>query len=154
MTTELFRATGVVYKQDFQRWAAAVGDRNPLYFDADYARAHGYRDVIAPPLFLKDVTRGVVHLDEIAPDGIALSRRFGHLDLADFPRRMAAGERMTIHGPAYDGDVITAIGTDGGVVRKRGRKSGEFVLVTVCISYHNQDGTPVAEWTNTTACLS
>ena len=32
-------ATGEVYRRDWQRWAAAVGDHNPLWFDADYARA-------------------------------------------------------------------------------------------------------------------
>ena len=41
---------GIVVKKEFQRWAAAVKDRNPLYFDADFARAHGYRAI--------DVRRG------------------------------------------------------------------------------------------------
>lgn len=30
-------------------FALAVGDENPLYFDEEYARAHGYDGVIAPP---------------------------------------------------------------------------------------------------------
>ena len=32
-------ATGEVNRRDWQRWAAAVGDHNPLYFDPNYARA-------------------------------------------------------------------------------------------------------------------
>lgn len=48
--TEQAAASGIVEKIQFQRWAAAVKDRNPLYFDAEFARAHGYRDVIAPPV--------------------------------------------------------------------------------------------------------
>ena len=36
--TETGRAQGRVVRQEFQRWAAAVKDRNPLYFDADFAR--------------------------------------------------------------------------------------------------------------------
>ena len=47
--TVVARRTGVVNVKEFQRWAASVKDRNPLYFDPDYARAHGYRDVIARP---------------------------------------------------------------------------------------------------------
>ena len=31
-------ATGEVNRREWQRWAAAVGDHNPLWFDADYAR--------------------------------------------------------------------------------------------------------------------
>ncbi len=34
-------ATGEVYRRDWQRWAAAVGDHNPLWFDPDYARSTG-----------------------------------------------------------------------------------------------------------------
>ena len=41
-------ATGEVYHRDWQRWAAAVGDHNPLWFNPEYARAHGYRDIICP----------------------------------------------------------------------------------------------------------
>ena len=59
---ETGRASGRVVKQEFQRWAAAVKDRNPLYFDAGFARAHGYRDVVAPPLYVQYVTLGVTDL--------------------------------------------------------------------------------------------
>ena len=31
--------------------ASAVGETNPLYFDVDVARAAGYADVVAPPMF-------------------------------------------------------------------------------------------------------
>lgn len=46
-------ATGEVQRRDWQRWAAAVGDDNPLWFDPDYARANGFRDIVCPPLFLQ-----------------------------------------------------------------------------------------------------
>ena len=36
-------ATGEVIRRDWQRWAAAVGDDNPLWFDPDYARANAPR---------------------------------------------------------------------------------------------------------------
>ena len=59
---ELDRAEGVVTQREFQRWAAAVGDRNPLYFDREYARAHGYPDLVMPPMYLQHVPAGVVDL--------------------------------------------------------------------------------------------
>lgn len=33
------------------KFARAIGDDNPLYHDVAYARAHGWRDIIAPPTF-------------------------------------------------------------------------------------------------------
>lgn len=36
----------------FRYFALAVGDLNPLFTDPEYARAHGYQDVIAPPTFI------------------------------------------------------------------------------------------------------
>jgi acyl dehydratase len=63
------RAEGRVDKRDFQRWAAAVNDRNPLYFDVGFARACGYRDVIAPPLYVQNSALGVADLGRLRPDG-------------------------------------------------------------------------------------
>ncbi len=62
-------ATGEVNRRDWQRWAAAVGDHNPLWFDPEFARAHGYRDVICPPLFLQYAILGVSALGDLRPDG-------------------------------------------------------------------------------------
>ncbi len=59
-------ATGEVNRRDWQRWAAAVGDHNPLWFDPEYARAQGYRDIICPPLYLQYAILGVTPLDEVA----------------------------------------------------------------------------------------
>jgi acyl dehydratase len=62
-------ATGEVNQRDWQRWAAAVGDHNPLYFDPDYARANGFRDIVCPPLFLQYAVLGVAALDTLRADG-------------------------------------------------------------------------------------
>src|SRR5690242_11409478 len=84
---ELFRRRGTVVRREFQRWAAAVGDRNPLYFDGEFARAHGYRDVIAPPLFLPVVTLGVADLGALRPDGVP-GGFLGAVPLPHTPRLM------------------------------------------------------------------
>ncbi len=34
-----------------RRFAEALGDYNPIYFDAEYARASGYTNIAAPPSF-------------------------------------------------------------------------------------------------------
>ena len=63
------QATGTILRRDWQRWAYAVGDENPLYFDPDYARAAGYADVICPPLYVQYATLGAVPLWSLRPDG-------------------------------------------------------------------------------------
>ncbi len=40
-----------VGREKIREYAAAVGETNPLYSDVDVARAAGYADVVAPPMF-------------------------------------------------------------------------------------------------------
>jgi acyl dehydratase len=143
---EISRAAGTVVKKEFQRWAAAVGDRNPLYFDEDYARRQGYRDVIMPPLFLSYVTAGVMDLDQLRPDGIPLTSGTGVVPLPKCPRRMAAGDSIAFFEPVYSGDEITAVRVLARLEEKAGR-SGRFVLMRFSTTYRRGDGTLVAEIT-------
>jgi acyl dehydratase len=132
--------SGVVVKRAFQDWAAAVGDLNPLYFDADVARSAGHRDVVMPPMFLSQVTSRVRFLAELRPDGIPHSNTFG-LPLPE--RRMAAAEETEFCAALYPGDYLTATRRLAGVEQKHGR-SGDFALVTLEIAYHDEAGRQVA----------
>ena len=138
-------ATGEVIRRDWQRWAAAVGDDNPLWFDPDYARANGYRDVICPPLYLQYAILGVAQLSSLRPDGSS-GAVSGSLSFPNAPRRMAGGESTTFHLPAYHRDEIEMVRTISSVVEKEGR-SGRFVLVTWHTVYRNQNSELVAEAT-------
>lgn len=137
------RATGEVNRRDWQRWAKSVGDENPLWFDPDYARVHGYADVICPPLYLQYAVLGVTSLSDLRPDGSA-GGASGNLVFPDAPRRMAGGESMTFHGPAYHHDDVTMVRTIESIVEKQGR-SGRFVLVGWSTTYTNQRRELVAE---------
>jgi acyl dehydratase len=138
-------ATGELNRRDWQRWAAAVGDHNPLWFDADYARASGYRDVTCPPLYLQYAVLGVTSLAELRPDGSS-GAASGGLAFPRAPRRMAGGESTTFHLPAYHRDEIEMVRTIESIVEKQGR-SGVFVLVTWHTVYRNQHRQLVAEAT-------
>lgn len=140
------RRGGVVDVKEFQRFAAAVKDRNPLYFDSEYARAHGYADVVAPPMFLPHITLGVADLDELRPDGTTPAGS-GNVSFPRCPRRMAGGEDITFFAPVYGGDVITSERRIRDIAEKRGR-SGRFVLVTWQTTYTNQRDEVVAEATS------
>ncbi|MCU1614606.1 MAG: hypothetical protein JWO98_2146 [Frankiales bacterium] len=131
---------GTVYRKEFQRWARAVNDHNPLYFDEAYAQAHGYRTLVMPPLFLRHVMHDSVRLDELRPDGTGGPSA---LDVPLPPKRMAGGEQTTFVEVIYDGDVLTADGVLKDLTEKEGR-SGAFVLVVFETTYRNQDDAVVA----------
>ena len=138
-------ATGEVNRRDWQRWAVSVGEDNPLWFDPDHARAHGYDDVIAPPLFVQYAVLGVTPLEELRPDGSS-GAASGNLAFPDAPRRMAGGESTTFHRPCYHRDEVTMERRVESIVQKQGR-SGPFVLVTWRTTYTNQRAELVAEAT-------
>lgn len=139
------RAMGDVHRVQWQRWAAAVGDHNPLWFDPEYARAQGYRDVICPPLFLQYAVLGVAALDGLRPDGSS-GAVSGGLAFPRAPRRMAGGESTVFHLPAYHRDDVEMVRTIESIVEKSGR-SGRFVLVTWRTAYRNQHDDLLAEAT-------
>jgi acyl dehydratase len=138
-------ATGEVNRRDWQRWAAAVGDHNPLWFEPEYARAQGYRDVISPPLYLQYAVLGVTALNGLRPDGSS-GAASGGLAFPRAPRRMAGGESTSFFGPAYHRDEIEMVRTIESIAEKQGR-SGRFVLVTWRTVYRNQRRELVAEAT-------
>ena len=137
------RARGDVDRLQWQRWAASVGDHNPLWFDVDHARANGYPDAICPPLYLQYVVLGVAPLEGLRPDGSS-GAVSGGLAFPRAPRRMAGGESTTFHLPAYHRDEIDMVRTISSIVEKHGR-SGRFVLVTWHTEYRNQHANLVAE---------
>ncbi|MDT5012960.1 MAG: hypothetical protein QOH57_4577 [Mycobacterium sp.] len=143
--TVVATATGEVNRRDWQRWASAVGDHNPLWFDPGYARAHGYRDVICPPLFLQYAVLGVSALGDLRPDGSS-GAASGGLAFPRAKRRMAGGESTTFHLPAYHRDEVEMVRTVESILEKEGR-SGRFVLVTWHGEYRNQNGELLADAT-------
>lgn len=136
-------ASGEVYRREWQRWAVAVEDHNPLWFDPEAARAAGYDDVVAPPLYVQYAVLGVTPLDKLRADGSS-GVASGNLTFPGAPRRMAGGESTTFHLPCYDGDEITMVRTIESIVDKQGR-SGAFVLVSWHTTYTNQRDQLVAE---------
>lgn len=136
-------ASGEVNRREWQRWAVAVRDHNPLWFDADAARTAGYDDVVAPPLYVQYAVLGVTPLDGLRPDGSS-GAVSGNLVFPEAPKRMAGGESTTFHLPCYHRDEITMVRTIESIVDKQGR-SGPFVLVTWRTTYTNQRDELVAE---------
>src|SRR3954452_2382051 len=62
-----------VCKEKIREYATAVGDTEPVYHDAEAARAAGFRDVVAPPMFAVVYSAGAMGPAILAPAlGISL----------------------------------------------------------------------------------
>ncbi|MEB4209737.1 FAS1-like dehydratase domain-containing protein [Mycobacterium sp. 94-17] len=133
--TSIGGGSGTIAAREFQRWCAAVGDHNPLYFDAAVARDHGYRDIIAPPLYLQHCLDTVRFLEDLAADGTP--RGADSIPLPHTPRLMAGGDSWEFHAVAYPGDRITSGIRLLDIQQKQGR-SGPFLLITWRTTYTNQ----------------
>ncbi|TQN43066.1 MaoC dehydratase-like protein [Blastococcus colisei] len=133
---------GRMSKKEFQRFAYACGDVSPRYVDDDAARAEGFPEAVAPPLFLSGVMGwepGPAE-EDLRPDGTGKSETVG-LPLEGL-RLMGAGQDIELHHDVVDGmDIVAHISLDG-VDLKQGR-SGTLLLVRVLRRYVDGEGREV-----------
>jgi acyl dehydratase len=127
--------------RDAQRYAMAVDDLNPVYFDEAAAQAAGYRTLVAPPTFVGHVVAATKPLSELRDDG--LFRGGSKLKLG-LPRVMAGGDAWEHLEPAYVDDVVTAESRLAEITQRDGSK-GTFVTSVVETVFTNQDGVIVAK---------
>ena len=127
--------------RDAQRYAMAVDDLNPVYFDEAAAQAAGYRTLVAPPTFVGHVVAATKPLSELREDG--LFRGGSKLKLG-LPRVMAGGDAWEYLEPAYVGDTVTAESRLAEITQRDGSK-GTFVTSVVETVFTNQDGVVVAK---------
>jgi acyl dehydratase len=123
--------TYAVGREKIREYASAVGETNPLYFDVDAARAAGYADVVAPPMFAVVYGARAVGPAIVDPDvGI------------DFARMLHAGQEF-VWGPlVVAGDEITTTATVKDISERGGMNF--FVFETVS---QNQNGDTVCTGT-------
>ena len=123
-----------VGKEKIAEYARAVGEENPVYFDREQARAAGFRDIPAPPMFAVVYSFGAVAPAVVDPDvGINLAMM------------VHGGQEFVWNEPVCSGDVITTETTVNDISEKRGL--GFYVFESVS---RNQEGQEVARgtWTN------
>lgn len=118
----------------------AIGDRNPLYSDPEYARAQGLADVTAPPTLICE-TNQYANLP-IDPDGHA-----GHQWGIDLPgtRQVRGGNRYVFHRRILPSDIVTAAWEITEVAGKRNRAGAEMLIITSRATYTQQNGDLLAE---------
>jgi acyl dehydratase len=96
------RYAPVVYavgREKIREYAEAVGETNPLYRDFEAARAAGYEDVLAPPMFAVVYAGRAVRAGLFDPD-LAI----------DFSMLVHGSQELRWHGPVVvAGDEITTV---------------------------------------------
>lgn len=132
----------VVDRVAIARYAHAIGESDPIYFDSEAARSAGYDDVVAPPLFPYVIRMHAAHLvprSELEPDGSA----GGDVPPVETTRAMAGETTMEFGSPVVAGDEIVVSKRITEMYEKTGR-SGPMVFVTMEFSFTNQRDEMVA----------
>jgi acyl dehydratase len=93
-------ALNEVEKGAIRRFAEALGETNPIYFEEAAARAAGYRSVVAPPTFATTLRAG-----SDLREGLMLTPG-KHLLQAEqsfeYARPIVAGDRLTVRSRIAD----------------------------------------------------
>jgi acyl dehydratase len=124
----------LVGREKVREYAAAVGEQSPLCHDVEAARAAGYDDVVAPPMFAAVYSWRAMGPAVLDPEvGI------------DFARLVHGGQEFNWHAPVLAGDEIT---TEAEFADHA--KRGELSVYTFTSRSVNQRGELVCEgtWTN------
>ena len=134
MTAGAHRVTYAVGREKVREYAAAVGETHPLHHDPEAARAAGYADVVAPPMFAA-VFCGPAIMPAITDPAVGI----------DFARMVHGGQSFTWHAPVVAGDEITTEAALAEAVERSALKTYVFTTRSV-----NQRGEVVCEgtWTN------
>ena len=82
-----------VEKGAIRRFAEALGDYNPIYYDEEYARALGYPTIVAPPTFPASF-HSAADLRELL--GVAIRSLLHAEQSFDYDRPIIAGDRIYV----------------------------------------------------------
>jgi acyl dehydratase len=123
-----------VGKEKIGEYARVVGIDNPVHFDREAARAAGFRDVVAPPMFCVVYASPAVG-PAMFDDEVGMN----------FAAMVHGGQEFEWGEPACSGDEITTTAKVLDISEKDGK--GFYVFVTNSV---NQDGDQVVRgtWTS------
>lgn len=120
-----------------RRYADAVGNDNPLYFDEEYASESRYGTIIAPPGFFGWSMQSVPSSEGIIGLMTAMIN-------AGYYRILDGGMSYEFFLPVREGDIMIASPKVKDVTAKEG-KSGTMMVCDFETTYFNQNGDLVAK---------
>ncbi len=116
-----------VGREKIREFADAIGDPNPVYRDADAARAAGHPDVIAPPTFPIVITARIGEQVLFDPE----------LGL-DYTKVVHGQQRFVVTRPVRAGDRLTGVLTVDNIQAAAGND-----LISTRVDLCTEDGEPV-----------
>jgi acyl dehydratase len=126
--------TYAVGREKVKEYALAVGESNPLYLDPEAARAAGYADVVAPPMF------AVVYSSPAVGPAI-----FDPEVAMNFAMMVHGGQEFRWGKPVVAGDEITTTVSVEDISERGGMAFYVFESVS---SNQGGDQVSVGTWTN------
>ena len=123
-----------VGKEKIREYAHAVGEDNPVYFDREAAKAQGFRDIPAPPMFAVVYSAGSVG-PAVVDDEVGIN----------LAMMVHGGQEFVWGEPVCSGDTITTETEVSDIYERDGK--GFYVFRSVS---RNQEGREVVRgtWTN------
>ena len=138
-----------VEKGSIKRFADAVEETNPLYWDEEYAAKSRYGSIIAPPGFFGwpvKLPRGMTFqrpTDISDPPEVAEGMRAA-LAKGGYWRVVDGGVEYEFFQPVRAGDVLAAKSVIKDIIEREG-KTGKLAFVIIETAYHNQKDELVAK---------
>jgi len=117
-----------------RKFADAVGDANPLYWDADYATSTRFGGVIAPPGFFGWPTvwkKAMPFFSELRSHVMDIIANAGYARIVD------GGIEYDLYVPVRAGDTLSAISVVKDVY-ERETKTGKMIFSIIETTYTNQ----------------
>lgn len=117
--------SGKIERGKIREMVQAIGDRNPVYTDPEYARQEGLKDITIPPTFMEsfDMWEGA-SFDDLVAFLEMDARKVLHLE-----------QEYEYFAPIYPEDVIHAQTVVADVKTKR----NGMALYTLETTYHNEN---------------
>jgi acyl dehydratase len=125
-----------VEKGAIRRYADAVGNDSPLYYDEEYARKSRYGCIIAPPGFFGWAKSTI-------PSSEGLMGLMGAMIEAGYAGILDGGMAYDFYLPVRAGDTIVASPKVADVSLKEGKT--KMMIARFETSYYNQNGDLVAK---------
>ena len=127
-------------------FARAIGDKNPIYYDEEYAKSTELGSIIAPPTFVRAS-------DQFEPD-YPLRPKIGEPWFGsgknptgipdpgdrDIRRGLHAEQHYEYRRHPKPGDVLSATTRPGKSWEKQGRRGGKLVFSESITEYRDQNG--------------
>ncbi len=130
-------ARDLVNQPMIHHWTDAIGDKNPIYVDAEAARAAGHPGIVAPPAMIQVWT--MMGLGRTRSDDDPLGRAMKLFDDAGYVGVVATNCDQTYHRYIQPGEQVVMSAEIVGIVGPKQTALGEGYFINQKIRWHVGD---------------